>query len=55
MAMIKAIKKGEEGILAAYSTVMHLMDFGFKYIACGNRETRYSEAIGRMRRVALRS
>jgi hypothetical protein len=53
--MIKAIEQGEEGIAAAYSTAMHLKDFGFEYAACDNRERTYKEALEQVRRAAKAS
>ena len=53
-AMISAIEAGDEGIQAAYSTAKYLLEFGFEYTACCNREMLYEKAVTRMRRAAKR-
>ena len=53
-AMISAIEAGDKGIQAAYSTARYLMEFGFEYTACCNRERLYEKAVTRMRRAAKR-
>src|ERR1044071_4086633 len=53
-AMISAIETGDKGIEAAYSTAKYLLEFGFEYTACCNRERLYEKALTRMRRAAKR-
>jgi len=51
--MKAAIKAGEEGVQAAYSTARYLLEFGFEYTTCCNRERLYERALERMQRAAL--
>jgi len=51
-AMKAAIKAGEEGIQAAYSTARYLLEFGFEYTTCCNREKLYERAVEQMQRAA---
>ena len=53
-AMISAIEAGDEGIQAAYSTARYVLEFGFEYTACCNKERLYEKALTRMRRAAKR-
>jgi hypothetical protein len=53
-AMISAIEAGDKGIHAAYSTARYLLEFGFEYTACCNRERLYEKGLTRMRRAAKR-
>ena len=47
--MLKAIDQGEEGITAARSTAMHVMDFGFDYMTSYGYELIYEEGLERIR------
>jgi len=53
-AMIEAIEAGDKGIQAAYGTARYLLEFGFEYTTCCNRELLYEKAVTRMRRAAKR-
>ena len=52
--MLKAIDQGKEGITAARSTAMHVMDFGFDYMTSYGYEFIYEEGVERMRQEAGR-
>ena len=47
-AMVSAIETGEQGIMAAYCTTRYLLEYGFEYIACCNREKLHA---GRLRQI----
>ncbi len=47
-AMLSAIEQGDEGIMAAWSTTMHLLDFGFEYMTSCDREMIYEDSIKQM-------
>ena len=51
-AMIRAIDQGKEGITAARSTAMHVMDFGFDYMTSYGDEFIYEEGLERMKQSA---
>jgi len=53
-AMLSAIEQGEEGIMAAWSTTMHLLDFGFEYVTSCDRRMYYEDSIERMMQAAER-
>ena len=53
-AMIRAIDRGEEGIMAVRSTAMHVMDFGFDYMTSYGYEFIYEEGLERMKQSAGR-
>ena len=54
-AIISAIETGgDKGIQAAYSTARYLLEFGFEYTACCNKERLYEKGLTRMRRAAKR-
>lgn len=48
--MLRAIKQGEQGINAAGSTAMHVMDYGFEYMTSYGSELIYEEGLERMKR-----
>ena len=52
--MLKAIDQGKEGITAARSTAMHVMDFGFDYMTSYGYEFIYEEGVERMKQSAGR-
>ena len=51
-AVIAAIEQGEQGAQAAFCTARYLLEFGFEYTACCNRERLYERALERMQRAA---
>ena len=53
-AMVSAIEQGEEGIRAARSTTMHMLDFGFEDLTSYRRELIYEEGLTRMLQSAER-
>jgi hypothetical protein len=54
-AMIEAIEKGREGIIAAYITTKYLLEYGFEYTASCNREKLYEDRLKRLSRAAKNS
>lgn len=50
--MIRAIDQGEEGIAAAYSTAMHLLDFGFDYLTSCGSEAIYEEGLMKIKKTS---
>jgi hypothetical protein len=54
-AIMSAIESGEKGIFAAYCTVRYLIEFGFEYTACCNREKLHLDKLKQiMRGVKIR-
>jgi len=53
-AVIAAIEQGEKGAMAAFCTARYLLEFGFEYTACCNRERLYERALERMQQAANR-
>ena len=51
-AVIAAIEQGEQGAQAAFCTARYLLEFGFEYTACCNRERLYERALERMQQKA---
>jgi len=51
-AMMSAIESGEKGIFAAYCTTRYLIEFGFEYTACCNREKLHLDKLKRIIRTA---
>ncbi len=47
-AMLEAIEQGEEGIMAVWSTTMHMLDFGFECMTSCNRGLIYEDSLERM-------
>lgn len=54
-AIIKAIEKGGEGIIAACITTKYLLEYGFEYTACYNREKLYKDRLKRLSRASKNS
>lgn len=48
-AMIAAIEQGEKGIMAAYCTTRYLLEYGFEYTACCNREKLHMDKLKQIR------
>ena len=48
-AMIAAIEAGEQGIMAAYCTTRYMLEYGFEYIACYNREKLHARKLKRVK------
>jgi len=51
-AMIAAIEQGEKGIMAAYCTTRYLLEYGFEYTACRNREKLHLDKLKQISRAA---
>jgi hypothetical protein len=51
-AMIWAIEQGEKGIMSAYCTTRYLLEYGFEYTACCNREKLRMDNLKRIMRRA---
>jgi hypothetical protein len=51
-AMISAIEQGHKGIMAAYCTTRYLVEYGFEYTACCNREKQHLDKLKRIMRSA---
>jgi hypothetical protein len=49
-AMTEAIWQGEQGIAAACLTTKYLLEYGFEYTACCNREKLYKDGLRRISR-----
>lgn len=49
-AMIAAIEKGEQGIKAACGTTCYMLEYGFEYTACCNREKLHQDTLRRLSR-----
>lgn len=49
-AMISAIEQGEKGIMAVYCTTRYLVEYGFEYIACCNREKMHIDKLKQIMR-----
>ena len=54
-AMIAAIEQGKKGIMAAYCTTRYLLEYGFEYTACCNREKLHLDKLKRLTRAAKSS
>lgn len=54
-AMLSAIEQGEKGIMAAYCTTRYLLEYGFEYTACCNREKLHMDKLKQISRAAKTS